>query len=197
MLPAEVEVTHFYGTHHSLNQRLRFSNLLNLWTKISGFVKHVICIFMETWHLCKKKRQKFLHFGFWSLLYDSKPGLVSRHYPNAIFRPFFCVEFRRTGLEDLEFGPESHKKTMIAVALNPDRCCLSWTWCRWRGWAPPAPASTSWPRQGWKKTRLKKKTSPVVFLGFLVFSVFLYICPEERIFRVFSVSRTLLGASRH
>jgi hypothetical protein len=39
-----------------------------------------------------------------------------------------------------------------------------------------------------------------VFLGFLVFWVFLvffkYICPEGRVFRVFSVSRILLGASR-
>jgi hypothetical protein len=45
-----------------------------------------------------------------------------------------------------------------------------------------------------------KKTSPVGFLGFLgflgVFGFFLYICPEERVFMFFSVSRTLLGASR-
>jgi hypothetical protein len=33
-------------------------------------------------------------------------------------------------------------------------------------------------------------------VGFLGFLVFLYICPEERVFRVFSVSRILLGASR-
>ncbi len=42
--------------------------------------------------------------------------------------------------------------------------------------------STTWP-QGWKKTRFKKKTSPVVFLVFGVFCFFcffLYICPEER-----------------
>jgi hypothetical protein len=46
---------------------------------------------------------------------------------------------------------------------------------------------------------LKKKTSPVVsFLGFLVFLVFYVfaLCPEERVFRVFSVSRILLDASR-
>jgi len=47
----------------------------------------------------------------------------------------------------------------------------------------------------------KKKTRPVgffVFLGFFLgFSgFFLHICPEERVFRVFSVSRILLGASR-
>jgi hypothetical protein len=52
-----------------------------------------------------------------------------------------------------------------------------------------------------------KKTSPVSFLGFFwgfwgffffffVFFFFLYICLEERVFRVFSVSRILLGASR-
>jgi hypothetical protein len=35
------------------------------------------------------------------------------------------------------------------------------------------------------------------FLGFFwFFFVFLYICPEERVFMVFSVSRILLGASR-
>ncbi len=56
----------------------------------------------------------------------------------------------------------------------------------------------------------KKKNSPVVFFGFLVFlgflgflgfflgfsGFFLHICPEERVFRVFSVSKILLGASR-
>ncbi len=44
------------------------------------------------------------------------------------------------------------------------------------------------------------KPKQVGFLGFfglLVFLVFLYICPEERgVFRVFSVSRILFGASR-
>jgi hypothetical protein len=58
-------------------------------------------------------------------------------------------------------------------------------------------------RQGWKKTRVLKKNQPSgFFLGFFffcffVFLGFLYICPEEsRLFRVFSVSRILLGASR-
>jgi hypothetical protein len=37
-----------------------------------------------------------------------------------------------------------------------------------------------------------KKTSPVVFFGFFVFFSIL----EERVFRFFSVSRILLGASR-
>jgi hypothetical protein len=45
--------------------------------------------------------------------------------------------------------------------------------------------------QGWKKPGLKKN-STVVFFGFFE----KYICPEERVFRVFSVSRILLGASR-
>ncbi len=44
------------------------------------------------------------------------------------------------------------------------------------------------------------KRSQVVFWGFLgfvgVFGFFLYICPEERVSRVFSISRILLGASR-
>jgi hypothetical protein len=34
------------------------------------------------------------------------------------------------------------------------------------------------------------------FVFFLFFFVFLYICPQERVFRVFSVSRILLGAYR-
>jgi hypothetical protein len=44
-----------------------------------------------------------------------------------------------------------------------------------------------------------EKTQPSGFLGFLgfwVFWFFLYICLEERVLRVFSVSRILLGASR-
>jgi hypothetical protein len=56
-----------------------------------------------------------------------------------------------------------------------------------------------------------KKTSSVGFLGFFVCvfwvlfwgggfpffcGFFSYICPEERVFRVFSVSRILYGASR-
>jgi hypothetical protein len=48
-------------------------------------------------------------------------------------------------------------------------------------------------KQGWKKPVFFKKTSAV---GILVFLVFLYICPEEGVFRVFSVSRILLGASK-
>jgi hypothetical protein len=48
-----------------------------------------------------------------------------------------------------------------------------------------------------KKPGLKKNPAQWFFFGFLFFSVFLYICLEERVFRVFSVSRTLLGASRH
>jgi hypothetical protein len=40
-------------------------------------------------------------------------------------------------------------------------------------------------RQGWKKPF--KKIQPSVFFGFFwfLFEFFLYICPEERIFRVF------------
>jgi hypothetical protein len=56
---------------------------------------------------------------------------------------------------------------------------------------------------GLEKTRaFFKKPSPVFFLGFLGFLIFLgflfflYICPEERVSRIFSVSRILLGASR-
>jgi hypothetical protein len=54
-----------------------------------------------------------------------------------------------------------------------------------------------------KNPGLKKKQPSGVFLFFFWFfwfigvffgGVFLYICPEERVFRVFSVSRILLGA---
>ncbi len=55
---------------------------------------------------------------------------------------------------------------------------------------PPFPFSCS---QGWKKPGFKKKQPSGVFWGF--FLVFLYIFPEES-FRVFLVSRILLGASR-
>ncbi len=53
-----------------------------------------------------------------------------------------------------------------------------------------------------KKPGFLKKTSPVGFLDFFFFFsfwffwAFLYICPEARVSRVFSVSRILLGASR-
>ncbi len=62
------------------------------------------------------------------------------------------------------------------------------------------------PKTGLEKPGFFKKPSQVGFLVFFVFLgffwvfcfflVFLYICPEERVFRVFSVSRILLGASR-
>jgi hypothetical protein len=56
-------------------------------------------------------------------------------------------------------------------------------------------------RVGKKTVFLLKNPAQWVFLGFFdffgVFLVFLYICPEERVFRVFSVSRILLGAFRH
>jgi hypothetical protein len=46
------------------------------------------------------------------------------------------------------------------------------------------PAGHGGVRQGWKKTGFfKKKTAQWVFLGF--FGFFLYICPEEGVFRVF------------
>jgi hypothetical protein len=32
--------------------------------------------------------------------------------------PYFCVEFRKTGLEDFKFGPESHKENMIGLVVN-------------------------------------------------------------------------------
>jgi uroporphyrinogen decarboxylase len=51
-------------------------------------------------------------------------------------------------------------------------------------------------KAGLEKTRVKKKTSPVVFLFLFFFVGFLYICPEGRVFRVFSVSGILLGALR-
>jgi hypothetical protein len=49
---------------------------------------------------------------------------------------------------------------------------------------------------GLEKTRVfLKNPTQWVFLRFS-WVFFLYICPEERVFRVFSVSRILLGASR-
>jgi hypothetical protein len=54
--------------------------------------------------------------------------------------------------------------------------------------------------QGWTKPGFLNIKNPAqwVFgvLGFFWVLVFLYICPEERVFRVFSVSRILLSASR-
>jgi hypothetical protein len=52
------------------------------------------------------------------------------------------------------------------------------------------------PQAGLEKTWVYKKNQPSGCLGFLFFFGFLYICPEERVFRVFTVSRILLGASR-
>ncbi len=59
-------------------------------------------------------------------------------------------------------------------------------------------------KQGWKKPGFFFKPSSVVFFGFFwvfwVFWVFWFFigffCPDERVFRVFSVSQILLGASR-
>jgi hypothetical protein len=72
---------------------------------------------------------------------------------------------------------------------------------------PPAPRRPSAPSSPTPKAGLEKpvffKTQPSGFICFcLFFGVwffflgFLYICLEERVFRVFSVSRILLGASR-
>ena len=55
---------------------------------------------------------------------------------------------------------------------------------------------------GWKKTGFltTTKNSPVgffvFFFGFSGYFRFFNICPKERVFRVFSVSRILIGASR-
>jgi hypothetical protein len=54
------------------------------------------------------------------------------------------------------------------------------------------PASGSRRRQGWEKPGFfLKKPGQWGFLGFFVFLVFLYNCPEEKVFRVFSVLRIL------
>jgi hypothetical protein len=62
---------------------------------------------------------------------------------------------------------------------------------------PDAPGEIPGPRGRVGKNPGFKKTPAqwvFVFLGF--FLGLLYFCPEERVFRVFSVSRILLGASR-
>jgi hypothetical protein len=46
------------------------------------------------------------------------------------------------------------------------------------------------------KTLVKKKPAQWVCLVFLGIFFNIYICPEERVFWVYSVSRILLGASR-
>jgi hypothetical protein len=58
-------------------------------------------------------------------------------------------------------------------------------------------------KAGLEKTRFIFRKNPVFFKKnqpsgfFWVFGVFLgFFCPDERVFRVFSVSQTLLGASR-
>ncbi len=55
-------------------------------------------------------------------------------------------------------------------------------------------------KAGFKKNQLSGFFCFLFFFGFLrfflFFFVFFYICPEERVFWVFSVSRILLGASR-
>jgi hypothetical protein len=51
--------------------------------------------------------------------------------------------------------------------------------------------------QGWKKTRVKKKNQHGgVFWFFWVFFGFFIYLPRRESFRVFSVSRKLLGASK-
>ncbi len=61
-----------------------------------------------------------------------------------------------------------------------------------------APAALArYRKPGLEKPGLKKKPAQWVFWVFLVFwGFFKNICPELRVFRVFSVSRILLGASR-
>jgi hypothetical protein len=86
------------------------------------------------------------------------------------------------------------------------------TWRRWRcapcsptatggGWGRPPypPWRPSCSRQGWKKPGFfwkKNQPSGFFIVFFWFFGFFLYICPEVRVFRVSSVSRILLGASR-
>jgi hypothetical protein len=64
----------------------------------------------------------------------------------------------------------------------------------WLELVPRKTGNSSSSRQGWKKPVFKKKPAHWFYLGF--FGFFLYIFREERVFRVFSVSRILLGESR-
>jgi hypothetical protein len=63
----------------------------------------------------------------------------------------------------------------------------------------PVKMAAPW-TQGWKKPGFLFKNPAQCFFIFIFFLVFfcffLYICPEERVIRVFGVSRILLGASR-
>jgi hypothetical protein len=60
-------------------------------------------------------------------------------------------------------------------------------WDLLEGHKNPAPLSFHWFQAGLEKPGFLKKNSPVGFLGFFwgFLAFFLYICPEESVFRVF------------
>jgi hypothetical protein len=65
-------------------------------------------------------------------------------------------------------------------------------WPSLTGRRPWSPTPITLLRQGW----IKPVFFVIILVFFCFFFVFLYVCTEERVFRVFSVSRILLGASR-
>jgi hypothetical protein len=76
-----------------------------------------------------------------------------------------------------------HRVPLPAAADEPDRSARR----------PPSPMVGKNPGF-FKKPSLVGFFLVWFFFGFFLF--FLYICPEERVFSVFSVTRILLGASR-
>ncbi len=99
---------------------------------------------------------------------------------------------------------KSHKTVQIKVFLNVYPVFGILGSLHWIS-GPDSALFVNGFQAGLEKTRVfLKKPSPVVFFGFFgffgVFLVFLgffgFFCPDKRVFRVFSVSRILLGASR-
>jgi hypothetical protein len=117
-------------------------------------------------------------------------------YLGVTLNPFCDIKFAILGVAS-EAAEACHREA--AGQSSPSH----WTACTGRS-LPFSSGQDFWicKPQGWKKPGFfLKKHSPVGFFGFFgVFRGFLrffgVFCPEERVFRVFSVSRILLGASR-
>ncbi len=105
-----------------------------------------------------------------------------------------------THSQTLRQGPSYPKPVWISAratlppartGTRPRRCVAGRP-----AWLPPLPAAPPSGRVG-KNPGLKKKPAQWIFFFFFYIPyIYIYICPEERVFRVSSVSRILLGASR-